>query len=143
MALFARNATLLLMMLVLTCIAVREAKITVSISNFLAESYKDIYNLDLTVHCKSKDDDLGAHVVGFLEDYEFRFNPNIWRTTLFHCTMAWPSHFHHFVIYDQSRDGGCILNDSYCVWRVIDSGACKLETLPNATQIWDCYPWND
>ncbi|PRQ21876.1 putative plant self-incompatibility S1 [Rosa chinensis] len=143
MALLTRKATLLLMVLVLTFLAICEAKITVSISNFLAEEYEDEVKLDLNVHCKSKDDDLGPHVLSFLEGYEFRFNPNIWRTTLFHCTMAWPSHFHHFVIYDQSRDGGCILNDSQCIWRVIESGPCKLETLPNRTEIWDSHPWNN
>ena len=40
--------------------------------------------LDLTVQCKSRDDDLGVHVVPFVGYYTM-----IWRTTQFYCGMAW------------------------------------------------------
>ncbi|KAK3198020.1 hypothetical protein Dsin_021435 [Dipteronia sinensis] len=59
------------------------AKRTINITN-------DVYihsGLDLTVHCKSGDDDLGEHVLPFKGWYSFRFRP--WTNSLFHCIFAW------------------------------------------------------
>jgi hypothetical protein len=54
--------------------------------------------LDLTIHCKSKDDDLGQHVVPFDGEYTIDFCTNFWRTTVFFCGMSWSSEFHWFDI---------------------------------------------
>ncbi|KAK3187887.1 hypothetical protein Dsin_027448 [Dipteronia sinensis] len=45
--------------------------------------------LDLTIHCKSKDDDLGEQIVGFQKHYNFEFHMNIFGTTQFFFGMAW------------------------------------------------------
>ena len=37
----------------------------------------------LTVHCKSKNDDLGEHVLRTGENYSWNFKENFWRSTLF------------------------------------------------------------
>ncbi|PON63769.1 Self-incompatibility protein [Parasponia andersonii] len=46
-------------------------------------------NIDLTLHCKSKDDDLGDHVLPYNASFGFDFNRNIWGTTLFFCGFPW------------------------------------------------------
>ena len=40
-------------------------------------------NVDLTVHCKSGDDDLGAHVLRPKGSYSFKFGTNFFGGTLF------------------------------------------------------------
>ncbi|KAB5514863.1 hypothetical protein DKX38_028769 [Salix brachista] len=60
--------------------------------------------LDLTIHCKSRNDDLGQHVVPFGGEYTIDFCPNFWGTTLFFCGMSWSREAHWFDIYDASRD---------------------------------------
>ncbi|KAF2619805.1 hypothetical protein F2Q68_00038298 [Brassica cretica] len=43
----------------------------------------------LTVHCKSKDNDLGVHMVAANTDYHFTFQSNLWKSTLFFCSFQW------------------------------------------------------
>jgi len=46
---------------------------------------------NITLHCKSKDDDLAFHTLEFLRNYMFSFKPTLipWQTTLFFCSFAW------------------------------------------------------
>jgi hypothetical protein len=93
--------------------------------------------LDLTIHCKSKDDDLGQHVVPFGGEYTIDFCTNFWRTTVFFCGMSWSSEFHWFDIYDASRDPYC----GDCNWTIQATGPC----VDYYKYIWKefvCYPWN-
>ncbi|KAB1227573.1 hypothetical protein CJ030_MR1G019967 [Morella rubra] len=99
---FYRNTALLLVPLVLFLT-------TFDLVAGRAASFTDIHvqmfnNLtsgsDLTVHCKSRDDDLGVHVVRFPKGfYEFEFSINFQETTLFFCSFRWPNAFHWFDIY--------------------------------------------
>ncbi|KEH25284.1 putative plant self-incompatibility S1 [Medicago truncatula] len=90
---------------------------------------------DITVHCKSKDDDLGDHTLMPGESYVFSFKPTHlpFKNTLFFCSFTWPGnpHRHYLDIYDEAHDeckhcswdinvnGGC-LNDGKCVpWKSI------------------------
>ncbi|GMY26903.1 S-protein homolog 5-like [Fagus crenata] len=50
-------------------------------------------NLDVTVHCKSKDDDLGAQLLNPSGTYEFRFVPSFEGITQFFCRMEWSRRF--------------------------------------------------
>ncbi|KAL7231031.1 hypothetical protein ACSBR2_009331 [Camellia fascicularis] len=43
----------------------------------------------LSIHCKSKDGDLGPHQLPHNQIYEWSFRNNIWGTTLFWCNMIW------------------------------------------------------
>ncbi|XP_019097764.1 PREDICTED: pumilio homolog 15-like [Camelina sativa] len=75
------------------------AKSKVVISNQLE------HNKLLKVHCHSKSDDLGEHILKIGEEYEFRFNNNIWSSTLFWCRMEQGPHYRHyraFVVYKTS-----------------------------------------
>ncbi|KAE9587756.1 putative plant self-incompatibility S1 [Lupinus albus] len=89
----------------------------ISIASFVAVSegylgkYTHIYiknGLDkgtpLTVHCKSKDDDLGVHVLKYDEEYKFQFEPSFNQNILFFCGFTWDSNLHRFDIYDQNKD---------------------------------------
>ena len=42
----------------------------------------------LTVHCKSKDDDLGEHVLHTGDNYNWSFRENFWISTLFWCHFS-------------------------------------------------------
>ncbi|KAK8647652.1 hypothetical protein V6N13_121381 [Hibiscus sabdariffa] len=41
------------------------------------------------VHCKSRNDDLRVRILGYRNHFEFKFRPQFWRSTLFHCTFKW------------------------------------------------------
>ncbi|XP_062104482.1 S-protein homolog 5-like [Humulus lupulus] len=93
-------------------------------------------DFDLSVHCKSKDDDLGVHILRFNETYSFRFKPNFWGTTLFFCGFRWADQFHWFDIYTPGSD--CSL-PSACFWSVVANGPCLVDSSPPFIH---CYPWN-
>ncbi|XP_023520951.1 S-protein homolog 1-like [Cucurbita pepo subsp. pepo] len=42
----------------------------------------------LVVHCKSKDDDLGEHVINAGGNYNWSFKENLLQTTLFWCNFS-------------------------------------------------------
>lgn len=117
---------LMLLMLVAIIISVeaglRPKKRTVRITNALG-----VYG-DLVVHCKSKDDDLGDHLLLPGESFEFRFRQNIFGTTLFFCSFRWSTEFHYYDVYRADRDG-C----SKCYWTVYFLGICFHDQ--------NCYPW--
>ncbi|CAL0310879.1 unnamed protein product [Lupinus luteus] len=61
----------------------------------------------LTLHCKSRDDDLGVHYLKYKEDYTFSFHYNIFRLkkyTLFWCDFTWNGKLHTFEVYNWKRD---------------------------------------
>ncbi|KAE8659942.1 hypothetical protein F3Y22_tig00116959pilonHSYRG00043 [Hibiscus syriacus] len=95
------------------------------------------YTKDLTIHCKSKDDDLGARVLSSGEHFEFQFAPHMFKKTLFFCSMAWDGQSHWFDIYEEDRDGDC--NSSRCTWDVKQNGPCTVAT---GTLLFVCHPWN-
>ncbi|PRQ32416.1 putative plant self-incompatibility S1 [Rosa chinensis] len=128
-----RSFVFLPMMFVLMVLTMSEAKTHVRITNDLPN------NMDLTVHCKSREDNLGAHVLSYLDSYEFRFNPNIVGSTLFYCSMAWPSHTRYFNIYSFRRDGSCEWSKHVCLWRVTPEGPCIVKNLSNNQTV--CYNW--
>ncbi|KAJ6750111.1 hypothetical protein OIU85_000716 [Salix viminalis] len=95
--------------------------------------------LDLTIHCKSRNDDLGQHVVPFGGEYTFDFCPNFWGTTLFFCGMSWSREAHWIDIYDASRDSSRCGNWN---WTVQATGPC-MDYYNYYTKEFVCYPWND
>ncbi|KAB2599920.1 pumilio 15-like [Pyrus ussuriensis x Pyrus communis] len=82
--------------------------------------------VDLTVHCKSGDDDLGEQKVPPTENFEFSFKTNFGGTTLFFCSFEWSNEFHWFEVYSSFRD--C----KYCYWDIFQDGPCMYGT---------CYRW--
>ena len=98
---------------------------------------------NLTVHCKSKNNDLGEHVIVPPDSYTFSFKNTMIGSTLFFCSFQWPgdNNPHWYNIYDAKRDGRC---NTHCCWFVQTKGPC-LGT-DNSTHCFYrkdyCYPWN-
>lgn len=109
-----------------------EAKTNVKIINGLGNG------IDVNVHCKSGDDDLGAHVLGSNQTFEFSFGTSIFGNTLFFCNFVWRGENKWFDIYKQSRDQDrCVAK---CWWNVTSAGPCLLNL---QTSFYDlCAPWN-
>ncbi|BFG14342.1 hypothetical protein CerSpe_006160 [Prunus speciosa] len=91
---------------------------------------------DVLVHCKSKEDDLGVHLLHYNTTYEFEFKPNIWGTTRFYCSFTWPSRIEWFDIYKHQRD-----ELAYCLWMVKPDGPCRYNREHKSFA--DCYKWNN
>ncbi|KAL6178759.1 hypothetical protein ACLB2K_050277 [Fragaria x ananassa] len=96
---------------------------TVRVTNVL-ESHED-----LTVHCKSKNDDLGEHKLPYGSSYEFKFRTNIgfwpwrWSSTLFFCDFRWGNTLKWFNIFDGSRD-----TCGECFYKVHTDGPCFIRS---------------
>ncbi|POO03413.1 Self-incompatibility protein [Trema orientale] len=76
---------------------------------------------DLHVHCASKDDDLGSHVVPSNQFYTWRFKINFIESTLFHCSISSGRLSGSYDIYKALRDnyGRC---KRKCSWFVREDG---------------------
>ncbi|AES76933.2 putative plant self-incompatibility S1 [Medicago truncatula] len=87
---------------------------------------------NITVRCKSKDDNLGDHTLMPGETYEFSFKPSHlpFKNTLFFCGFTWPGnpHRHYLDIYDQAHD-----HCKQCSWDIILEGGCFYDG--------KCVPW--
>ncbi|KAI4323482.1 hypothetical protein L6164_023081 [Bauhinia variegata] len=121
-----------LITLILPIAATLSSKATESLNKPLYPKVKvEIFNAleggsNLNLHCQSKDDDLGTHVVQSGQSYQFEFHPNlVIHNTLFYCNFDWPDDqwLHHFDVYDESQDA-C----GYCPWHAHE-------------QYEDCYPY--
>ncbi|KAI4321697.1 hypothetical protein MLD38_035047 [Melastoma candidum] len=88
----------------------------------------------LTLHCQSKEDDLGIHVVPKGESWQFSFDPNFFSSTLYFCSFHWGGEeARYFDAYKQSRD----LGYKRIPWLVRTTGVC-IDGLGGFT----CYPWH-
>lgn len=76
---------------------------------------------NFSVHCKSKDDDLGNHVIHDIECYSWEFHPNVFGTTLFSCNISSTRGEVNNVFCNQKRDrhNRCPL---FCDWYVTKDG---------------------
>ncbi|QCD85986.1 Plant self-incompatibility S1 [Vigna unguiculata] len=77
-------------------------------------------NLPLTVHCKSKNDDLQAHVIDYKRSFRWHFRPNFWGTTLFFCHFSWSGGEGTYDIYKTKRDSRRCTR--HCDWYVTQQG---------------------
>ncbi|KAK7307834.1 hypothetical protein VNO77_41243 [Canavalia gladiata] len=77
-------------------------------------------NSTLNVHCKSKDDDLGIHVINSDECFGWNFHPNLQGTTLFFCYLSWMGGQGTYDMYAEKRDyNRC---PHYCDWYATKDG---------------------
>ncbi|KAL5542499.1 hypothetical protein UlMin_010209 [Ulmus minor] len=97
---------------------------------------------NLTVDCKSKEDDLGFQYLAPTKGYGFTFRPRYWGWTLFFCRYEWPGSSHYFDIYDQERDQK--KGNNFC-WTVRQNGPCRCKCSDNCTTFDQslCFPWNE
>ncbi|QHO06544.1 hypothetical protein HN873_047334 [Arachis hypogaea] len=96
-------------------------------------------NLKLTIHCKSKDEDLGAVTLNPNQSYRFVVFPKFFGGTLYFCTFRWPGSCHWFDIYVESRDLKICYDDhpTACNWIIKKAGPCQNSPLSN-----QCFKWN-
>ncbi|CAL0314681.1 unnamed protein product [Lupinus luteus] len=79
----------------------------------------------LTLHCKSKDDDLGVHYLNHLDEYTFSFHYNILVPqgyTLFFCGFTWNGKLHWFEVYNWQRDQ--YLKGANLRWSIQEKAPC-------------------
>lgn len=95
------------------------------------------HGMDLFVHCKSRDIDVGAHLIHFNKTFSFQFRPNFWGTTLYFCKFWLKNEVHWFDIYNFGRDHK---HCSKCLWKINAEGGCQLNFHTNKFDL--CYPWN-
>ena len=108
----------MILVLLLLTIVCSEASIWLTVHLSIENDIK----ADITLHCKSKDDDLGEHTLNNSSDFRFKFQPNIFKTTLFFCSFAWPNAFHWFNIYNYMRDSGSCVH--HCDWKIKPDHPC-------------------
>ena len=88
--------------------------------------YVTLFNdlgMNVTVHCKSGDGDLGPHFIQYPNGfYQFNFKPNPFGTTDYYCNFQWPNIFQWFDIYLFDRDHP---QCGRCNWKIKPDGVCK------------------
>ncbi|KAI3423366.1 uncharacterized protein J3R85_011102 [Psidium guajava] len=94
---------------------------------------------NVTLHCQSKDDDLGEQTVADGGQFEWDFNVNVWGTTLYYCDMGWgKSQDYHFDAYSHARDS--VRCNTQCLWLVSEEGMYGLN---GQTGFWEyIYQWS-
>ncbi|QHO17239.1 hypothetical protein HN51_032850 [Arachis hypogaea] len=119
---------------------VSDAKQSINIGHRVTVELINSIEVDLTIHCKSKDDDLGFHTVPPNKSYQFGFKPSIIRfiTTLFFCSFDWPGekyNNHHLNVYEENRDA-C----TFCSWKIYRDGGKMLNPQTGKYEL--NYTWN-
>ncbi|KAH7521868.1 S-protein homolog 6 [Ziziphus jujuba] len=92
---------------------------------------------DLTIHCKSKDDDLGVVTIGDNGVFYWKFRVNILGSTLFFCGLNWTDGYGVYDIYKAKRDmDRC---PTRCNW---EAHTDCLHGLRQGDYLWDfIYNW--
>jgi len=92
-------------------------------------------NQDLKIHCKSKDNDLGEHVLQKDQTFHWGFGISVFGNTLFFCSFQWGnSPLQHYDVYVENRDW---LTCETCRWYIKEDGPCRYEH-----DHLQCYNWN-
>ncbi|RDX82151.1 S-protein-like 2, partial [Mucuna pruriens] len=73
---------------------------------------KNSLGVDLLIHCKSRDNDLGVQLLHPNDTFGFGFRVNLFGTTLFYCSFQWGNDFHWFDIFIANRDDYCVQNSA-------------------------------
>lgn len=90
---------LIISLLFTTCLSISfplPNKMHVTITNRLPGSDPPLY-----LHCKSRDNDLGTHILLFNQSYDWSFRMNWPKTTLFSCDFWWLGQHQGFVVFDE------------------------------------------
>ncbi|CAN8324735.1 unnamed protein product [Cochlearia groenlandica] len=94
----------------------------------------------LPYHCKSKDDDFGARSLPPGGLWSFRFRPQFFGRSLYFCSFELQRGRVWFDIYRNHRDNTGDTWCDKCVWRIKQSGPCRLNDVTKDFDL--CYPWN-
>ncbi|CAL5413684.1 unnamed protein product [Camellia sinensis] len=74
----------------------------------------------LTIHCKSRDNDLGEQLMNNGQDFHWSFKENLFGTTLFFCGFGWNGKIQSFDVFSDTLDeyGHRPQEPWLCVWIV-------------------------
>jgi len=100
-------------------------------------------NEDLTLHCKSSENDLREQLLHINQTFKWGFGYNFFGGTKFICSFQWKnSPLLHFYAYNQNRDQGVCAD---CHWFIHKDGPCRYEKQPIEKPGPDvlriCYNW--
>ncbi|PON76203.1 Self-incompatibility protein [Parasponia andersonii] len=125
---------LLMVMIIITWSPVLpvSANVQASITNKLGSGK------NLSLHCQSKDDDLGQQNISNDASFSWEFSVNPWGTTLFFCVLGWESVGNYeFDAYSFARDR--VRCENRCAWLVSAEGIYGLN---DQTGFWEyVYSW--
>ncbi|KAL7126286.1 hypothetical protein ABFS83_14G176100 [Erythranthe nasuta] len=89
----------------------------------------------ITVHCYSKDDDLGTHQLAYLQPLSWHFHYSILGDTKFSCKIDTQYGSGEYTVWtDDIMVNRCGLN---CIWQVKSTGPCLQQSQGD---LW-CLPW--
>lgn len=109
------HLAILLLMVISLCIPDIADNKHVSIKNSLGSGK------NVTLHCQSKDNDLGVHNIEDGDEFGWDFSDNVTGTTLFFCDLEWESvQQYHFDAYDFGRD--IVRCYTGCAWLISAEG---------------------
>ncbi|XP_021290720.1 S-protein homolog 18-like [Herrania umbratica] len=93
----------------------------------------------LSLHCKSKDKDLGEKNMLEHQDYTWDSRINLLRTTLFFCNARWEGKQRYFEAFKATRDEHrCRVYHNSCLWSMRHDGIY----FSNDNSSWtNEYPW--
>ncbi|XP_057803731.1 S-protein homolog 5-like [Salvia miltiorrhiza] len=74
----------------------------------------------LKLHCASKNDDLGNHILSLNQEIHWSFCDNFFWNTLFHCGASWGSKTCAFNAFNDHWNGRC--DTGFCYWEVRADG---------------------
>lgn len=94
----------------------------VHIINNLNNSNNEFITNELTVHCRSADDDLGEHFLDNGDDWHWGFRVNFFRSTLFFCQVQWRELGKRFTVFDTDDISSKCEETSTCFWSVREDG---------------------
>lgn len=120
------------------CRGSTEANSIIETANVIIDNYLQDRS-ELTLHCKSKDDDLGVQVVPFKGSFQFHFRVNFRMTTLFFCSFQWEEKLCHINCMWRIRAEPRVL---VCTTRTLSSmtfaipGNLQICNLINVIQLW-------
>lgn len=80
---------------------------------------------NLTIHCASKDDDLGFHNLTDGADFTWRFCANLFGKTLFFCHFWWQSKEQMFDVFNKEMAKKCSCGyqmGNLCYWNIRADG---------------------
>jgi len=97
-------------------------------------------NEDLYIHCKSKDNDLGIHLLQINQFFRWSFGTSLFLNTLFFCSFRWRNG--PLVYYDVYKEVKDFYECQNCVWDIRKAGPCRYESCTSNSCRLVCYKWN-
>ncbi|KAH8933886.1 hypothetical protein BDL97_18G054200 [Sphagnum fallax] len=136
------DVAMVLFMILLVVVVMTEFTMTVQARD--AQSVTILNQLGaggvLSLHCMSRDNDLGQQYLQPGENFGFSFHTNFWGTTQFWCTFGWNSHKDAFTVW---RGPGFWRNHSQdcyqCLWYVRPEGFYRAQQGDPMTFV---VPWD-